>query len=144
MCFIHFVIAKKKKVIKIDKNRSVLNNICCYDTFIFSSAFVYYFNRNHFFLISPIPPRVDHGGSGKCPARLSSFGKGVFHKSWILQWKVIFHGYFAVRLDSPPTGDEPALLLEGFLHVSNIPTNKVCCLTDFATAPSGAFWALEV
>ena len=49
----------------------------------------------------------------------------------------IFHGYFAVRLDSPPTGDEPALLLEGFLHVSNIPTNKVCCLTDFATAPSG-------
>ena len=54
-----------------------------------------------------------------------------------MQWKVIFHGYFAVRLDSPPTGDEPALLLEGFLHVSNIPTNKVCCLTDFATAPSG-------
>ena len=47
----------------------------------------------------------------------------------------IFHGYFAVRLDSPPTGDEPALLLEGFLHVSNIPTNKVCCLTDFATGP---------
>jgi len=37
----------------------------------------------------------------------------------------IFHGYFAVRLDSPPTGDEPALLLEGFLRVSNIPTNKV-------------------
>ena len=54
----------------------------------------------------------------------------------------IFHGYFAVRLDSPPTGDEPALLLEGFLHVSNIPTNKVCCLTDFATAPSG--YALKV
>ena len=46
----------------------------------------------------------------------------------------IFHGYFAVRLDSPRMGDEPALLLEGFLHVSNI-TNKVCCLTDFATGP---------
>ena len=61
--------------------------------------------------------------------------KGVFRKSWILQWKVIFHGYFAVRLDSPRTGDEPALLLEGFLHVSNIPTNKVCRLTDFATGP---------
>ena len=52
-----------------------------------------------------------------------------------MQWKVIFHGYFAVRLDSPPTGDEPALLLEGFLHVSNIPTNKVFRLTDFATGP---------
>ena len=50
----------------------------------------------------------------------------------------IFHGYFAVRLDSPPTGDEPALLLEGFLHVSNIPTNKVFRLTDFATGPRPA------
>ena len=49
----------------------------------------------------------------------------------------IFHGYFAVRLDLPRSGDEPALLLEGFLHVSNIPTNKVCCLTDFATKDNG-------
>ena len=46
-----------------------------------------------------------------------------------------FHGYFAVRLDSPRTGDEPALLLGGFLHVSDIPTNKVCCHTDFAMGP---------
>ena len=35
-------------------------------------------------------------------------------------------------------GDEPALLLKGLLHdVNNIPTNIICRLKDFATAPSG-------
>ena len=90
-----------------------------------------------FFGVSPITPHgLIMGGSGSCQTRQNHFGKGGFLQvlhCYSLHAKDIFHGYFAVRLDS--SGDEPALLLEGFLHVSNIPTNNVCCLTDFATAP---------
>ena len=84
--------------------------------------------------VSPITP---HGliMGAQVAARLVriTLAREAFCKCYSLHAKDIFHGYFAVRLDS--SGDEPALLLEGFLHVSNIPTNKVCCLTDFATAP---------
>ena len=91
-----------------------------------------------FFWFSPPFPRNQlMTGARAIPDPSGSLWQGRFCKCWNLQVKDIFHGYFAVRLDSPPTGDEPALLLEGFLHVSNIPTNKVCCLTDFATTPSG-------
>ena len=91
-----------------------------------------------FFLVTPPLPHnsTDYGAQVTAlPAR--DIWQGRFLQVLKLACEDIFRGYFAVRLDSPRSGDEPALLLEGFLHVSNIPTNKVCCLTDFATAPSG-------
>ena len=71
-----------------------------------------------FFLVTPPLPHnsTDYGAQVTAlPAR--DIWQGRFLQVLKLACEDIFHGYFAVRLDSPWLGEEPALLLEGLAEL---------------------------